>query len=263
MMRRISNRALVGFYLFVQMVMLFGCTPVRDDSGPMEGNVTPAEPRYLCDYQMHSGSTTDCRLESEVNLRLPANGEMFMLEATRYPDMDPTPEQKKAAQELVRRCYESARAHGWYDFDKATEDGFRLKVADLTHYNNVEFLFDDHVLDPDRPEYLMFYDTANGKQLAGFMFVPRSNEEEGPQIGGPLTRWHYHLWSKPICLERGVVDRGQLIDGKCKVGSPSIRSPEMLHVWLLDHPEGSFATGMHLSPELLNSLVKEREGQEY
>jgi hypothetical protein len=220
-------------------------------------------PRYVCEYQPDPDPATppECELESKFFADPSEASMMQMLEVTRYAGLDPTPEQKKAADDLVRRCQESAESHGWYDFAKATADGFRLKISDKTHYNNIDFLFDDRVLDPDHPEYLMFYDTPKGKVLAGFMFVPRSNTEEGPQIGGNLTRWHYHTWPRPICLVKGILDTGPVVDDKCATGSPSTRSPEMLHVWLLDHPQGRFATAMYLPQDLLERLVAERDAR--
>jgi hypothetical protein len=222
----------------------------------------PTGPRYVCEYNPEPGALPECELESKF-FADPAEAQMMqMLEVTRYAGQDPTPGQKKAADDLVRRCKESAAKHGWYDYAKGSADGFKLKVSDETHYNNIDFLFDDRVLDPDRPEYLMYYDTPKGKVLAGFMFVPRSNTEEGPQIGGNLTRWHYHTWPRPICLVKGILDTGPVKDGTCETGSPSTRSPEMMHVWLLDHPQGPFATAMYLPQELLERLVRERDARD-
>lgn len=48
-------------------------------------------------------------------------------------------------------------------------------------------------------------------------------------------------------------------DGACAHGFPNHRTPEMLHVWLLDHPQGRFATRMELPPETLKALA-ERPG---
>ncbi|HUD71047.1 MAG TPA: hypothetical protein VMQ62_03715 [Dongiaceae bacterium] len=267
-MRRNAIHALTALPIAVLLAMTSGCTRARDAGAPASLPATPAGgataaapppgPRYVCEYDPDPGRMTDCDLESKVVSG--GGGEMMrMLEVSRYPGVEPTPEQKRAADDMVQRCYESAARHGWYDFAKATADGFRLKVSDDTHYNNIDFLFDDRVLDPDRPEYLMFYDTpTGGKVLAGFMFVPRNNMEEGPQFGGPLTRWHYHTWGSPICLVKGVLDMGTPVDGKCAAGAPSYKSPEMLHVWLLDHPQGPFATGMYLSDALIDRLVRER-----
>lgn len=68
-------------------------------------------------------------------------------------------------------------------------------------------------------------------------------EARGPQVGGPLTLWHYHVWFRPKCLRGGLLSTGEGRNG-CRDGEPSHRSPEMLHLWFLDHPMGRFATTM-------------------
>jgi hypothetical protein len=45
-------------------------------------------------------------------------------------------------------------------------------------------------------------------------------------------------------------------DVACADGFPNDRSPEMLHVWLLDHPQGRFATDMALPSETLEALAE-------
>ena len=118
---------------------------------------------------------------------------------------------------------------------------------------NYDFVFDDRFLDPDHPEFLMYYDVPGGKQLVGYMYmVPLG--QEGLQIGGPLTRWHYHLWATPSCILNGRVSVGRPVTGKCAEGQPSQKSPEMLHVWLVDHPDGRFASKMSLPRSLMQSL---------
>jgi hypothetical protein len=39
---------------------------------------------------------------------------------------------------------------------------------------------------------------------------------------------------------------------------PQQRSPEMLHVWLMDRPGAHFATPMFIDPKLIPELVKQR-----
>jgi len=260
-MRRASKGVAAALWVLAPAAILGGCSPAREAPAPARVEAAAPGPRYVCEYDPDPRNMTECDLESNVVSGPDDHGTMRMLEVNRYPGVEPTPAQRQAAADLVRRCRASAEAHGWFDFKKAAADGFKLKASDETHYNNVDFLFDSQVLDPDRPEYLMFYDTPKGKVLAGFMFVPRRNTDEGPQIGGPLTRWHYHTWSTPICMVKGILDMGPVVDGKCDVGSPSYRSPEMLHVWLLDHPQGPFATGMYLSPQMLDRLLRERDEQ--
>ena len=136
-------------------------------------------------------------------------------------------------------------------------DGYRLMFEDNRHYEKREYIFDDRVLDPEHPEFLMYYGTPSGKQLAGFMFYARTHDSRGPQIGGNITLWHYHVWSTRMCLLHGmlsvdVADEG----GRCARGAPSHRSPEMIHVWLFDHPQGRFATSMHLGADQLRRLIE-------
>jgi len=119
-------------------------------------------------------------------------------------------------------------------------------------------VFDKAFLDCDKPEYLMYYDTPTGKTLAGVMFVTQNLLDEGPQFGGSATRWHYHYWAMPRCMKRGVVAIGAATLGECEEGELSFRSPEMLHVWLFDHPGGRFSAMMHLSDDDLQELIRQQ-----
>lgn len=186
---------------------------------------------------------------------------MVMYEVTVWPvEQPPTPEQQRAADDLVRRCRESATRHAWSDFERATADGFEPIPGDPTHFANRQYLFDEAQLDPDRPEVLMFAKTNRGRKLVGFMFYARSPEEHGEQIGGPLTLWHYHVWPHGACLDRGMIPVGRPGEGgTCASGEFGHRSPEMLHVWLIDHPQGLFSTQMTLPRKLLKKLLHAEE----
>ena len=145
----------------------------------------------------------------------------------------------------------------------STSDGYRLLHGDKRHYYNEANVFDDALLDPDRPEFLMYYGTPKGQKLAGMMFYTRRPDERGPQIGGPLTRWHYHVWAEPNCLLEGLLSVASAgPDRRCERGTPEHRSPEMIHVWLLEHPEGPFGTSMWLRPEQLRALIERDEQRE-
>ena len=107
----------------------------------------------------------------------------------------------------------------------------------------------------------MYYKTKDGEFLLGVMYLAIG--ERGPQVGGPLSKWHYHI-DRRMCYERGVLPIGTVQeDGSCEKGFPNVRSPEMLHVWFFDHPEGKYATTMGLSEQILNFGIKQiRELQE-
>lgn len=200
------------------------------------------------------------RPESEIPAEPQTAPAMVLWELTAFePGSPPTPEQQASAEALLEDCYRAALEHGWYDFQKGLADGFQLMFEDRRHYENRDFILDDRVLDPERPEFLMYYGTPNGKRLSGFMFYVDEPLGRGPQPGGNLTVWHYHVWKRTLCLLEGLVSLGIAdANGFCKQGTPSHRSPEMLHVWLIDHPEGPFTTSMMIEPKLFQRLVEQR-----
>jgi uncharacterized membrane protein len=158
----------------------------------------------------------------------------------------PTEAQRAWADAFVQRSLEAARRHGWFDYEKAKADGFVPQWGDREHYYNRDFLFDDKILDPDRPEFLMYMDTPRGKLLTGYMYYARSLDEKGPQPGGTITSWHLHDWApRGYCAEQGllVVARPDP-PGRCASGTFVTRSGEMLHVFFIDHPLGPYADAM-------------------
>ena len=182
-------------------------------------------------------------------------------EVTRYPHAEPTRAQRQKADSLVALCFQAAERKGWFDYETGLRDGYQLQVHDDNHHYNWEYLVDGVILDPERPEYLMYYETANGRELLGFMFLVAEPLQEGPQLGGPLTLWHYHIFSRPVCYREGLLPVGDPLLGPgaaCAEGTPQQRSPEMLHVWLVDRPGGPFATPMAIDPKLIPELVKQR-----
>ena len=201
------------------------------------------------------------RLLSQVPREPPESPETTIWEVSVFAEgAPPSAAQRAAAADLVQRCYQAAVRNGWLDFEKALADGFIGLFQDRRHYAKWEFVNDDIVLDPDRPEFLMYYAAPEGMQLIGFMFYASDRLAHGPQIGGPLTIWHYHKWKTATCMRGNVLPIGQALEsGRCLTGIPSHRSPEMLHVWLLDRAEGSFFTGMYIEPERLNALLAKRK----
>ena len=175
------------------------------------------------------------------------------------PDAAPTPAQEAAAKALLDASFLSATQRGWYEYKRGRADGYNLIFGDEVHYVNEEYLFDGRTLDPERPEFLMYYDSPKGKSLVGYMYYVDAPMVHGPQIGGARTIWHYHVWSDARCFTRGILAIALADpDGKCREGEPNHRSPEMLHVWLVDHPQGPFATRMRIDPTLLAHLIEER-----
>lgn len=176
------------------------------------------------------------------------------------PGVPATPEQMQAANDLVTRCYDSALEHGWFDREKGLRDGFQLSANDKRHHRKDEYVLDGVTLDPDRPEYLMYYDTEDGRQaLVAFMFLADAPESRGPQIAGPLAVWHHHIWNRKRCWVQGLLSAGSVgEDGQCEEGAARSRSPEMLHVWLIPRRVGPFSSGMGVPPQVLENGLRKR-----
>jgi hypothetical protein len=200
------------------------------------------------------------RMESEIPRWPQRSPQMVIWEVSGFePGSQPTAEQRRAADELVDACHRVALERGWFDFKQGLADGYQLMFEDRRHYENHEYILDDRVLDPERPEFLMYYGTPYGKELAGFMFYTRTPEGRGPQLGGNRTLWHYHVWSKPLCMLKGLISVGVSDENNdCDRGEVTHRSPEMMHVWLIDQPGGRFTTSMLIEPKLLKELLAKR-----
>jgi hypothetical protein len=109
------------------------------------------------------------------------------------------------------------------------------------HYVNPTFMTDDVMLDPDKPESLVFDTTVSPKRLVAAMYMgtPGMTLAQVPDIGGPLTQWHIH---NNLCFNgQGRVAGLVQADGSCP-GS-LVKGPEtpMIHVWIVPHRCGPFA----------------------
>ena len=160
-----------------------------------------------------------------------------------------TPEQQQWADDFYRRSLTAAIRNGWFDFDTAMTKGFQPDRVNRTHFPNLTNMFDDAILDPERPEWLVYDDTPEGKVLMALMFFTRTPEEVGPTPAGPIAEWHYHQYESPRCAVRAMWTVGRPDkNGRCAEGVVINRTPEMFHVWFMNHPLGHF-TAMKIVPE--------------
>ena len=143
------------------------------------------------------------------------------------------------------------------DLDAARAAGYRhvtpLNLR-LVHYVNPAYQFDSEVLAPDKPESLIYANTHRGPLLVGAMYMMPRVGVPGPPVGGALTRWHAHA---DLCFATttGVIVGRLGADGACPVGAVNVATPEMLHVWVVENPEGPF--GEDMSPQALLKLLGE------
>jgi hypothetical protein len=112
------------------------------------------------------------------------------------------------------------------------------------HFVNWAYVTDGHILDPQRPESIV-YEYRNGAQTAVaamYMLPFGSTFANVPDVGGPLTQWHVH---RDLCLtnnpQQKVVAGLTSVDGGCPAGTSKAGNTPMLHVWAVPNPCGPFA----------------------
>jgi hypothetical protein len=114
-------------------------------------------------------------------------------------------------------------------------------VRSTMHYFNAAYVTDGRVLDPIRPEGLLYAHTTRGPVLVAAVYLMNRPDEPGRAVGGCLTEWHAHnnfCSSDPANGKiTGVLDR----DGRCPPGQVRWLAPPMLHTWVIDLPDGPFA----------------------
>jgi hypothetical protein len=186
-------------------------------------------------------------------------------EVTRYPGAEPTDEQLDAAWELYNQSFEAAEENGWFSFENGTKDGYEL--LDNLHYINVNHTLNSESLNPDEPENLMYFSDNGTKVLVGYMYLKHNWSAEGQQVGGPLTVWHYHPvdeWTRERFVSLAP-DGASIPDYLFAGEQRRYRSPEMIHVWFVRHPQGPFATGMEVPSENIKQpeRMSEREFKNY
>ena len=92
------------------------------------------------------------------------------------------------------------------------------------------------ILNPNRPQALVYARTTRGLMLVGAMFqMPRAGQW-GPNPGGPLTQWHQHegICFTPFGFELSFATPFW----SCPVGAIIVTTPPMLHVWIVDNGKG-------------------------
>ena len=125
--------------------------------------------------------------------------------------------------------------------------GFRSIGDRLTgdeHYVNWSYVDDGHILDPSRPESLVYEERDGAQHVAAAMYMLPfgSRFTDAPNVGGPLTQWHIHA---NLCLsdnpEQRVVAGLTSIGGGCPPGSSNAGNTPMIHVWVQPNECGPFA----------------------
>jgi len=154
-----------------------------------------------------------------------------------------TPEQRDAAARLLSDTRASIARYR--DPAAAIAAGFKpgpvSSAEPLRHFENPANA--NAILDPNHPQALVYAQTKHGLQLIGAMYQMKRAGQWGPDPGGPLTQWHQH---EGICFSPfGFEFSFETPFWTCPVGSTSITTPPMLHVWIVDNGKlGPFAADL-------------------
>jgi hypothetical protein len=118
------------------------------------------------------------------------------------------------------------------------------RITGDEHYTNWSYINDGHILDPMKPESVV-YEVRNGKQtaVAAMYQLPfGSTFANVPDVGGALTQWHVH---RNLCLtdnpQQKIVVGITSLDGACPAGTSKAGNIPMLHVWTVPNSCGPFA----------------------
>jgi len=165
-----------------------------------------------------------------------------------------TAAEKAAAQLLLDQT--KLGTQRFTDLRAATTDGYKAVTpldAPIVHYVNPAYLVTGSTLNPEHPESLIYGNSAKGPILLAAMYIAHRIGQPGPDIGGPLTLWHAH---SNLCFDArtNIIDAFTDAAGNCPAGSFNSGTPEMLHVWVVDNPNGPFSTDMN--PEALVKLLQ-------
>jgi len=112
--------------------------------------------------------------------------------------------------------------------------------GDDFHAPNPGYQHDGRILDPTRPENLVYAMGPEGPVVMGVMFETQGLRDAPPANGGPFLKWHKH---EQVCFSLLPPGLAGLVDpqGMCPVGSIAITTTNsMMHVWTVPGPPQRF-----------------------
>jgi len=172
------------------------------------------------------------------------HGHGFTARAQAGVIMRPTTGTATGAQERAAAELADATTDGiapYRNLRAAQQDGYRAAQPMrglAVHFENKAYQSDGRILDPRRPEQLV-YAIENGRAvLLGAVYQMQRAGEAGPAVGGPITRWHAHN----VCVTITPPGFGVVSPfGTCPSLTLTVTMPEMMHVWTIDQPAGPYA----------------------
>ena len=111
----------------------------------------------------------------------------------------------------------------------------------VKHYFNSAYVKDGRVLDPARPEGLLYAYTDRGPVVVAAVYMMNRAGEAGIAVGGCLTRWHRHGNLCSTDPANGMITGFRSRGRPCPRGQVPWAAPPMLHAWVISVPGGPFA----------------------
>jgi hypothetical protein len=147
------------------------------------------------------------------------------------PDMESASARDRAlARSLMRRT--ARRLAQLSTIARARRAGYRAagrwSSQGIRHYNSRRAESDGHVLDPARPESVLFWRHPGGRARAVAAMFRAPSDRPPPHMDNPLLRWHVHY----VCTKRVPGAPRQLRMRFCRPGTVARYGvTQMLHVW--------------------------------
>jgi hypothetical protein len=155
-----------------------------------------------------------------------------------------TPAEQHRAEKLIRATIAGLRRYA--SPSAAYAAGYRWigDRVNVEHYVNWAYTDDGHILDPLRPESIVYQRRGGTLRAVAAMYqLPfGSSFADVPDVGGSLTQWHVHA---NLCLtdnpQQKILAGFTAISGSCPSGTSKASNTPMLHVWIVPTPCGPFA----------------------
>jgi hypothetical protein len=210
---------------------------------------------------MASGTSSGMSSQSSSGTLSSGMGDMGTTDG--QPDMQmygstapPTAAQVLAAAQLINETDASLKRYANVQAAFAAGYTYVLKTNGEEHllYNGNDPGYQG--LNPQDPSSLVYAINVpnHAPILLGAMYIMGDQQQNGPQIGGGLTRWHSHLVT---CVNGHQTIAGfgvQLRDGCDPATWQDKYTAQMLHVWVVPYPGGVFSDD--LSAAATNAAVQ-------
>jgi hypothetical protein len=155
----------------------------------------------------------------------------------------PTAAQVVAAAQLIQQTDNSLKRYANVQAAFAAGYTYVLKTNGEEHllYNGPNPAYQG--LNPQDPSSLVYAINVphHAPILLGAMYIMGGDQQNGPQVGGGLTRWHSHLVT---CVngQQTIAGFGVQLRGGCNPATWQDRyTAQMLHVWVVPYPGGVFS----------------------